>query len=87
MEEWAFATLKIAVRENVTSKISGKTTANRIWDKLKKLYMNKSHINHLILLRMFFTCKMKEGTSLKVHLNTFDGLVMKMKAVDLKIKK
>ena len=48
--------------------------------------MKKSLTNRLILLRTFFTFKMKEGNSLKAHLNAFDDLLMKMKAVDLKIE-
>ena len=39
------------------------------------------------LLKVYGTSyKMKEGTSLKAHLNVFDDLLMKMKAVDLKIE-
>lgn len=44
--------------------------------------MKKSLTNMLILLN-FFTCKMQEGTSLKVHLNFFDDLMMKTKTIDL----
>ena len=86
MEEWAFTTLQLAMGENVISEISGETTAKGIWNKLEELYMKKSLTNRLILLRTFFTYKMKEGTSLKAHLNVFDDLLMKMKAVDLKIE-
>lgn len=45
--------------------------------------MKKSLINRLILLRTFFTYKVKEDTLLKVHLNIFGDLLMKMKVVDM----
>ena len=86
MEERAFTTLQLTIGEKVISEISGETTAKGILDKLEDLYMKKSLTNRLILLRTFFTYKMKEGTSLKAHLNTFDDFLMKMKAVDLKIE-
>ena len=54
--------------------------------KVGGIVYEESSTNHLILLRTFFTYKMKEGTSLKAHLNIFDDLLMKMKAVDLKIE-
>ena len=86
MKEWAFTTLQLAMGENVISEISSETTPKGIWNKLEELYMKKSLTNRLILLRTFFTYKIKEGTSLKAHLNVFDDLLMKMKAVDLKIE-
>jgi len=86
MEECTFITLQLAMGENIIFEISDETTAKGIWDKLKELYMKKSLTNCLILLRTFFTYKMKEGTLLRAHLNTFDGLLMKMKVIDLKIE-
>ena len=85
MEKWAFTTLQLAMGDSVISEISGETTAKGIWDKLEALYMKKSLTNRLILMRTFFTYKMKEGSSLKAHLAAFDDLLMKMKAVDLKV--
>ena len=86
MEEWAYTTLQLVMGENVISEISGETTTEGIWDKLEELCMKKSLANHLTLLRTFFTFKMKVGNSLKAHLNSFNDLLMKMKAVDLKIE-
>lgn len=85
MEEWAFTTLQLAMGKNVISEISQETTAKGIWKKLEDLYMKKSLTNRLILLKTFFTYKMKEGSSIKTHLSVFDDLLMKMKSVELKV--
>lgn len=85
IEEWALTTLQVAMGEKVISEISSETTARGIWNKLEELYLTKSLTNRLILLRTFFTYKMKEGTPIKSHLNVLDDLIMKMKSVDLKI--
>ena len=85
MEKWAFTTLQLAMGENVISEISGETTAKGIWTKLEDLYLKKSLTNRLILLKTFFTMRMRDGTSIKEHLSFFDDLVMKMKTVDLKV--
>ena len=85
MEKWAFTTLQLAMRKNVISEISSETTARGIWTKLENLYLKKSLTNRLILLKTFFTMRMRDGTSVKAHLSFFDDLVMKMKTVDLKV--
>ena len=75
MERWAFTTLQLVMGENVISEISGETTAKDIWTKLEKLYLKKSLTNRLILLKMFFTMRMREGTSVKAHLDVKAGLL------------
>ena len=71
--------------KNVISEISQETTARGIWKKLEDLYMKKSLTNRLILLKTFFTYKMKEGSSIKTHLSVFDDLFMKTTSIELKI--
>lgn len=73
--------------ENVISKISVEIADKGIWDKLNELYIKKSLSNRLMLLWTSFTYKMKEENLLKAHLNTFNMLLMKMKMVDLKLRK
>ena len=61
--------------ENFILEISGETTAKDIWTKPEKLYLKKSLTNHLILLKTFFTMRMREGTSVKAHLDVKRGLL------------
>ena len=55
-----------------------------LWTKLEKLYMNKSLTNRILLKRQLYSLRMKEGTSITYHLNTFNTLLVQLYSIEVK---
>lgn len=73
------------MRENVILETSSETTTKGIWTEPNNLYVKKSLINHLTLLKVFFTMMMKEGYSVQPNFSFMNHLSMKMKTMALKV--
>ena len=90
-EEWkkldrkAKSTIQSCVSNSVLLIVSGKATAKALWDKLGTLYQSKSLVNKLFLRKKMYNLRMKDGDSLKEHLNTFNIVASKLASVDIKI--
>ena len=63
--------------------VSEKTTAG-LWTKLEKLYMTKSLTNRILLKRQLYSLRMKEGSSITDHLNTFNTLSVQLDSIEVK---
>ena len=61
------------------------STARGLWERLKSLYMTKSHSNRLYLKEQFYTIRMKEGTNIADHLSVLNRIVSKLEAIGVKI--
>ncbi|RZB99644.1 Callose synthase 7 isoform B [Glycine soja] len=63
-----------------------KEVASESKEKLEKVYMTKSICNKLVLKRRLFGLHMKEGTSLKDHLDELSSILIELRDIDVKIE-
>ena len=51
------------------------TNAKELWERLNRIYEDKSLVNKIYLWRQLYNLKMKDKTSVHDHLNMFNSLV------------
>ena len=85
MDRKAKSTIRLCVSDSVLLNVSGEATAKTLWDKLGTLYQSKSLVNKLFLWKNLYNLRMKNGDSVKEHLNTFNTMVSQLSFVDIKI--
>jgi len=79
-EEWedldarALNTIRLCLTDEVLFNIITEETTTYLWTKLESLYMTKSLTNIIYLKRQLYSLRMKEGTKIVDHLNTFNTL-------------
>eukprot|EP00253_Pinus_taeda_P011511 PITA_11511 len=56
-----------------------------LWDKLGTLYQSNSLVNKLFLRKKLYNLRMKDGDSVKEHMNAFTIVVNELLSVDIKI--
>eukprot|EP00253_Pinus_taeda_P036710 PITA_36710 len=90
-EEWekldrkAKSTIRLCVSDSVLLNVSGEATVKALWDKLGTLYRSKSLVNKLFLRKKMYNLRMKDGDSVREHLNVFNTMVRQLSSVDIKI--
>eukprot|EP00253_Pinus_taeda_P025328 PITA_25328 len=65
--------------------VSKEATAKALWDKLGTLYQSQSLVNKLFLRKKLYNLRMKDGDSVKKHMNAFNTVVSQLSSVDIKI--
>ena len=85
-EEKAHSLILLSLSDEVLYEVANEETASGLWLKLEKLYMTKSIYNKLFLNRHLFGLHMKEGTSLKDHLDELNFILMELRDIDVKIE-
>jgi hypothetical protein len=65
--------------------VSEEAIAKDLWDKLGKLYQSKSLVNKLFLRKKLYNLRMRDGDSVKDHLNSFNTVVNQLVSVEIKI--
>ncbi|GJW39229.1 hypothetical protein Tco_0065074 [Tanacetum coccineum] len=85
-EEKAHSTILLCLSDEVLDEVGDEETAAGVWKKLETIYMAKSLTNKLLLKQRLFSLRMKEGTSLKEHLDALNSILMDLKNVEVKIK-
>src|SRR3984885_751111 len=90
-EEWkkldqkAKSTIRLCVSDSVLLNVSGEATTKALWDKLGTLYQSKSLVNKLFLWKKLYNLRMKDGDSVKKHMNAFNTMVSQLSSIDIKI--
>jgi hypothetical protein len=64
--------------DEVLFNIVGDDTTSGLWSKLESLYMTKSLSRIIYLKRRLYSLRMKEGTNVVDHLNTFNTLIVQL---------
>ena len=85
-EENIHSLILLSLSDEVLYEVANEETASGLWLKLEKLYMTKSICNKLFLKRRLFGLHMKEGTSLKDHLDELNSILMELRDIDVKIE-
>ncbi|GJT66197.1 retrovirus-related pol polyprotein from transposon TNT 1-94 [Tanacetum coccineum] len=84
-DEKAHSTILLSLSDEVLYEVADEETAAGVWKKLEKLYMTKSLTNKLLLKQRLFSPRMKEGSTLKDHLDVLNSILMDLKNVEVKI--
>ena len=66
--------------------IVGEDTTLGLWTKLESLYMMKSLMSIIYLKRQLYSLRMKEGTKVVDHLNTFNTLIVQLTSMKVKFE-
>jgi hypothetical protein len=81
-EDWdeidarALSAICLCLADDVLFNIVVEKTPANLWMKLEILYMTKSLTNKIFLKRQLYSLRMKEGTKITDHLNTFNTLLV-----------
>ncbi|GJW07978.1 retrovirus-related pol polyprotein from transposon TNT 1-94 [Tanacetum coccineum] len=84
-DEKAHSTILLSLSDEVLHEVVDQETTVDVWKKLEKLYMTKSLTNKLLLKQRLFSLRMKEGSTLKDHLDALNSIMMDLKHVEVKI--
>ncbi|GJZ54720.1 retrovirus-related pol polyprotein from transposon TNT 1-94 [Tanacetum coccineum] len=85
-DENAHSTILLSLSDGVLYEVADEETATGVWKKLETIYMTKSLTNKLLLKQRLFSLRMKEGSSLKEHLDALNSILMDLKNVEVKIE-
>lgn len=91
-EEWedldarALSTIRLCLADDVLFNIIGENITAGLWCKLESLYMTKSLTSRIYLKRQLYSLRMKEGTTIADHLNTFHTLIVKLTSMEIKFE-
>jgi hypothetical protein len=94
MTEWewedldakALSTIRLCLADDVLFNIVGEDTTSGLWSKLESLYMTKSLTSRIYLKRQLYSLRMKEGTKVVDHLNTFNTLIVQLTSMEVKFE-
>ncbi|XP_025982149.1 uncharacterized protein LOC114391650 [Glycine soja] len=85
-EEKAHSLILLSLSDKVLYKVAEEQTVVGLWLKLEKLYMMKYICNKFLLKKRLFGLRMKEGASLKEHLDELNSILMELRDIDLKME-
>jgi hypothetical protein len=78
MDARALSAIRLCLADDVLSNIVSEKTKVGLWMKLESLYMTKSLTSRIYLKRQLYSLRMKEGTKVVDHLNTFNTLIIQL---------
>nr|GEX85505.1 retrovirus-related Pol polyprotein from transposon TNT 1-94 [Tanacetum cinerariifolium] len=84
-EEKALSTILLCLSDEVLYEVGDEETAVGVCKKLETIYMTKSLTNKLLPKQRLFSLRMKEGSSLKEHLDALNS-ILDLKNVEVKIE-
>ena len=76
----------MSLSDEVLYEVSEENTIFALWLKLEKLFMKKPICNKLLLKWGLFGLWMREGTSLKEHIDELKYIMMELHNIDVKIE-
>eukprot|EP00253_Pinus_taeda_P009679 PITA_09679 len=86
LDERALSSIPLCLADDVLFNVVSEKTATSLWTKFEKMYMSKSLTNRIILKRNLYNLRMKEGTMITDHLNTFNTLMVQLESIEVKFE-
>jgi hypothetical protein len=86
MDARALSAIRLCLADDVLFNIVTEKIAVGLWSKLESLYMMKSLTNMIFLKRQLYILRMKEGTKIVDHLNTFNTLLVQLNSMGVKFE-
>jgi hypothetical protein len=86
MDARALSAIRLCLADDVLFNIVTEKTAVGLWSKLESLYMTKSLTNRIFLKRQLYSLRMKEGTKIADHLNTFNTLLVQLSSMGVEFE-
>jgi hypothetical protein len=86
MDVRALSAIRLCLADDVLFNIVTEKTAFGLWSKMESLYMTKSLTNRIFLKRQLYSLRMKEGTKIVDHLNTFNTLLVQLNSMGVKFE-
>ena len=80
------STIRPCIADNIINNVIDEDSAPTLWEKLEKLYLEKSLTMKLNLKRHLYRLKMEDGANLMEYLNVFKGLMDQLGRVDVKVE-
>jgi hypothetical protein len=82
----ALSTIRLCLVDDIMFNIIGEDTTLGLWSKFESLYMTKSLMTRSYLKRHLYSLRMKEGTKIDDHLNTFNTLIVQLTSMEVKFE-
>ncbi|KAH9667833.1 hypothetical protein KPL70_021191 [Citrus sinensis] len=79
----AHSTIILHLSDEVLKEVSKERTTSGLWEKLEELFLKKSLAKKLYMKRKLYTFSMKDGTSLKDHVDEFNKLILDLENVNI----
>jgi hypothetical protein len=86
LDEKSLSTIRLCLADDVLFNIVGEDTTSGLWSKMESLYMTKSLTSRIYLKRQLYSLRMKEGTTIVDHLNTFNTLIVQLTSMEVKLE-
>ena len=79
----AHNTIILHLSDEVLREVSKERTASGLWEKLEELFLKKSLAKRLYMTRKMYTFSMKDGTTLKDHVDEFNKLILDLENANI----
>jgi len=91
-DEWnnidfrAKATIILCLSDEFLHNVMNEKITTDLWCRMESLYMTKSLSNKLYMKKQLYSFRMKEGTPILQHLNTFNRILSDLLTLEVKLK-
>ena len=86
LDKKAKAVIRLSLSKDVAFNILKETTARGIMNALSNMYEKPSAANKVFLIRELVNTKMKEGSSVTVHINNLNSILSRLASVSIKFE-
>ncbi|XP_045825325.1 uncharacterized protein LOC123917602 [Trifolium pratense] len=85
LQEKAAGLIRLCVSDEVMYHILDLTSPKEVLDKLESQYISKTRMNRLFTKMRLYSLKMREGSDLQQHVNTFNNIITELVKLGVKI--
>ncbi|KAH9779743.1 hypothetical protein KPL71_007826 [Citrus sinensis] len=82
----AHNTIILSLGDRVLREVGDQTTAAGLWKKLEDLYTKKSLTKRFSTKKRLYTLQMEEGSSLTIHIDAFNKIILDLEDINVKIE-
>ena len=82
----AHSTIILHLSDEVLREVAKERSASGLWTKLEEMFLKKSLAKRLYMKRRLYTFSMKDGTTMKDHLDEFNKLILDLENVSINLE-